>query len=791
MEAASDAEEPASEEAKDVPVEPTVVDLSTVTVEDLPLLMKVLEFGPQWNTCIVVHHLQTMAKEDPELLADAVKPFITSHKWKLRRAAWRILGATGLAWASFLRAVEHVDSGVRRDAIVGLRFWMVPAEHEQEVCKIIAGLLEDSESEVRMAAMDVMQDMIPGDEEARAALFQMLLLRLEDTDSDIRVQALNLLSLYFQHGFMEISAAIEVGKCPQCEPRVCAHVLGQLAVLGCDAARGYVYKLQANADAEVRMAAYDALGAVNKGSKDTNAFLRKRYQGELAGPKESRLEVIACRFKSWALQEDMEPTEAAAQCFRHFPASGRRSLLRSLTPKTSEVSLGSFPADFCSEAEIKVARHLAQCLAEPSQPMYELADFGDPWDYWSVHASSDRTKVSIVQNSRFGIGDVTFLMVMYGKLEYVQDTVKRLTKHTVHTTGGLKLEESRSFTAGAFLRGSTDKSETFRRSGVTVILKSLGLLGDWAVDRLHKMTQMVGMYCDGDWRRPLLIDAIGGCLDCSGQDQIAAMPEKPRDVVGDIRVCRYLRFYSGDVAKASAAFAKYLQYWVDEKIHVLREGLMDLELKDFTKWLESVMSPYTPHFVPGFTTTQDGSFKPNEFVSKRPACHTLENDLALIRVSLEYFMKQVDDNCYKRRRMCYAIKLIPVLVWLTVNLTWVVRTRKAEDVPFLKPLLYQDESRVKKWMERSSAGISHSGADPKPPPSANVSETADASASRTEQASGYERAEQPETLEPLPVVNLEDVGPPEDVQPESDMKVDIQEATATSGGWLCSCSAPC
>ncbi|CAK9094867.1 Uncharacterized protein (Fragment) [Durusdinium trenchii] len=387
MEAASDAEEPASEEAKDVPVEPTVVDLSTVTVEDLPLLMKAV-------AALALVDMQTMAKEDPELLADAVKPFITSHKWKLRRAAWRILGATGLAWASFLRAVEHVDSGVRRDAIVGLRFWMVPAEHEQEVCKIIAGLLEDSESEVRMAAMDVMQDMIPGDEEARAALFQMLLLRLEDTDSDIRVQALNLLSLYFQHGFMEISAAIEVAhvtfKMVESDVaaetqlrRVCAHVLGQLAVLGCDAARGYVYKLQANADAEVRMAAYDALGAVNKGSKDTNAFLRKRYQGELAGPKEMSEEHIVelhnCMTRasfgtdSWrkilqkAEEEDMEPTEAAAQCFRHFPASGRRSLLRSLTPKTSEVSLGSFPADFCSEAEIKVARHLAQCLAEPSQ----------------------------------------------------------------------------------------------------------------------------------------------------------------------------------------------------------------------------------------------------------------------------------------------------------------------------------------------------------------------------------------------------------------------------------------
>lgn len=33
--------------------------------------------------------------------------------------------------------------------------------------------------------------------------------------------------------------------------------------------------------------------------------------------------------------------------------------------------------------------------------------------------------------------------------------------------------------------------------------------------------------------------------------EMAALPEKPRDVVGDVRVCRYLRFFSGDVAKVS------------------------------------------------------------------------------------------------------------------------------------------------------------------------------------------------------------------------------------------------
>lgn len=355
-------------------------------------------------------------------------------------------------------------------------------------------------------------------------------------------------------------------------------------------------------------------------------------------------------------------------------------------------------------------------------------------------------------------------------------------------------------------------------------------------------------------------------------EHIDALPEKPRDVVGDIRVCRYLRFFSGDVAKASAAYTKFLQYRVEEKIDVLREGIIDLNLKDFTKWLESVMSPYTPMFVPGFTETEDGhfviftspgSFKPNEFVSKRPACHTLDNDLQLIRVSLEYFMKQVDDNCYKRKKMCYAIKLIdcrelgnetlPVFVpeirkfaqdnlgkvmsfyceqdilLLVVNAPFMVRaitafattfmakrqsnrikvmgtatgsdvqnvlralgprsifpeslggSRRAEDVPFYKPLLYQDEKRVKAWMARSTAGITKDGATPKPSPSAPEE--------NPPEPAGYAEPtrEEEEEDEPLPVVNVEEEVP----EKETELKVDIQEGPPPSSGWFCSCSAPC
>merc|ERR1712187_799542 len=44
---------------------------------------------------------------------------------------------------------------------------------------------------------------------------------------------------------------------------------------------------------------------------------------------------------------------------------------------------------------------------------------------------------------------------------------------------------------------------------VHVVIKALGLLGDFQVDRLHGMKHMLGSFCAGDWRRVLMIDATG------------------------------------------------------------------------------------------------------------------------------------------------------------------------------------------------------------------------------------------------------------------------------------------
>merc|ERR1719320_470932 len=64
----------------------------------------------------------------------------------------------------------------------------------------------------------------------------------------------------------------------------------------------------------------------------------------------------------------------------------------------------------------------------------------DPWAFHSVSANQARTTATIVQKSRFGIGDVYYLAVYMGRCEVVVDDVKRISERTVHLTSGRKLQ---------------------------------------------------------------------------------------------------------------------------------------------------------------------------------------------------------------------------------------------------------------------------------------------------------------------------------------------------------------
>mmetsp|Transcript_73756 Transcript_73756/g.232944 ORF Transcript_73756/g.232944 Transcript_73756/m.232944 type:complete len:711 (-) Transcript_73756:46-2178(-) len=127
----------------------------------------------------------------------------------------------------------------------------------------------------------------------------------------------------------------------------------------------------------------------------------------------------------------------------------------------------------------------AKLLLDCFIPMFDQCGFEDPWGYHSVFASKNKEHCTISSHSRFGIGDVTFLAIAWGRCEYVVDTLKRCTYHTLHLTGGRKLEN------------------------VKVLVKALGLIADWGADRFHKIKEMVGTWPAGDHRRILFCDPVG------------------------------------------------------------------------------------------------------------------------------------------------------------------------------------------------------------------------------------------------------------------------------------------
>lgn len=148
--------------------------------------------------------------------------------------------------------------------------------------------------------------------------------------------------------------------------------------------------------------------------------------------------------------------------------------------------------------------------------------------------------------------------------------------------------------------------------------------------------------------------------------EIAALKDPTRDTVGDVRLCRFLRFSSGKVPDATENYRKFLNWRVREDIETLRKGVVDLAREEFIAWLDSVRSPYAPPASLDIGETQDGhfvifatpgDFKASDFVKKRPSCQTMDTDLLIVYICVEWLMRQIDDRSYEKQRMCYAIKV--------------------------------------------------------------------------------------------------------------------------------------
>lgn len=126
----------------------------------------------------------------------------------------------------------------------------------------------------------------------------------------------------------------------------------------------------------------------------------------------------------------------------------------------------------------------AALTMEAMSPMYDLINV-DQWQYYCVFANEARTTVNLRQRSRFGIGDVYFLSMYYGHCEHIVDDVKRLSQHRIHLISGRNIDN------------------------VSVMLKLLGFNGEFGNDRLMKLKELYGWWCNKDYRRYLVAEPLG------------------------------------------------------------------------------------------------------------------------------------------------------------------------------------------------------------------------------------------------------------------------------------------
>eukprot|EP00933_Yihiella_yeosuensis_P006094 TRINITY_DN110746_c0_g1_i1.p1 TRINITY_DN110746_c0_g1~~TRINITY_DN110746_c0_g1_i1.p1 ORF type:complete len:566 (-),score=115.97 TRINITY_DN110746_c0_g1_i1:135-1811(-) len=118
----------------------------------------------------------------------------------------------------------------------------------------------------------------------------------------------------------------------------------------------------------------------------------------------------------------------------------------------------------------------AATVLKAMEPMYKY--YGkDPWSYFSVQANADRSVAQIKQYTRWGVGDVYFLGVFYGKVETVEGQVKRLKHRTAVITNGRVIKDIDHF------------------------IKCLGFDSDFGIDQINHTRRHIGYWPDGDYRR--------------------------------------------------------------------------------------------------------------------------------------------------------------------------------------------------------------------------------------------------------------------------------------------------
>ncbi|CAE8739480.1 unnamed protein product, partial [Polarella glacialis] len=145
--------------------------------------------------------------------------------------------------------------------------------------------------------------------------------------------------------------------------------------------------------------------------------------------------------------------------------------------------------------------------------------------------------------------------------------------------------------------------------------------------------------------------------------EIDAIPGPPEDIVGDLRVCRFLRARHGNVKEATEWFRSFLKWRVESGIDKLRAQVIGRSPEKFLSWWLPRANPYLP-ICPYAGRTDDGHviwyvrsgmIDPVKFVEHRQT--TMEQSKMSFIMILEWTMWHLDELSRKEGRMTYVIKV--------------------------------------------------------------------------------------------------------------------------------------
>ena len=177
---------------------------------------------------------------------------------------------------------------------------------------------------------------------------------------------------------------------------------------------------------------------------------------------------------------------------------------------------------------------------------------------------------------------------------------------------------------------------------------------------LKKKKKEIGQVVSGDWPQGHELEKVHQIrLACDVE--IKALNDPTDDVVGDLRICRFLRSKDGDVEVATDLFRDFLKWRVedDHKVERIRAKVIGKTPQEFLNWFYPRMTPDVP-ICPYVGINDDGDMIMMIRQGQADFYGMAENlpNVDVFTAMLEWQLWYLDKISREQERVAYLVKIM-------------------------------------------------------------------------------------------------------------------------------------